>query len=167
MRTGELLFIDHDLQLVNWIAFSNLWYVSVSTNNISLKRKFDALWMCLQICQPLMKDVTSSVYYKQTLFTLILLMLTEEKDMLLGVVGIMWFMFKWKILLTLAILTHSQPMFHFCTPWKYQNIGGFLKFSGGTEVKHCWKWVNVLSQSILFQEKDIESKVPFSKVYSV
>ena len=37
-------------------------------------------------------------------------------------------------------LTHFQPMFHFCTPWKNQKTGGFLevkKWNSG------WKWVNV------------------------
>ena len=28
-------------------------------------------------------------------------------------------------------LTHFQPMFHFCTPWKHQKTSAFLMFSRG------------------------------------
>ena len=36
-------------------------------------------------------------------------------------------------------LTHSQPIFHFYSPWKQQKTGGFLMFSGGIEVEHWLK----------------------------
>ena len=36
-------------------------------------------------------------------------------------------------------LTHFQPMFHFYTPRKHQQIAGFLMFSGDIEVEHWLK----------------------------
>ena len=92
----------------------------------------------------MLEDAIRSTYYKQILVILIPLMLTADKGALLGLVGIKWCMFTCKVFLTLAILIHSWPMFHFYTPLKYQNTGGFLRFSWSIEVEHCWKWVNVL-----------------------
>ena len=34
------------------------------------------------------------------------------------------------------ILIHFSPMFHFYAPWKPQQSFGFLKFSGGIDIKH-------------------------------
>ena len=39
----------------------------------------------------------------------------------------------------IQILTHFQPKFHFYTPLKHLKTGGFLMFSGGTEVEHWLK----------------------------
>ena len=35
-------------------------------------------------------------------------------------------------------LTYVSPMLHFYTPWKRLKTFGFLKFSGGIEMKH-WR----------------------------
>ena len=36
-------------------------------------------------------------------------------------------------------------MFHFNTPWKRQNVFGFMTFSGGTKMEDCvLKWVDIL-----------------------
>ena len=37
------------------------------------------------------------------------------------------------------LLTHFYPKLHFYTPLKHQETGGFLMFSGGTEVEHWLK----------------------------
>ena len=36
-------------------------------------------------------------------------------------------------------LTHFSPIFHVCIPLKRQKTKGFLKFSGGIEMKHWAK----------------------------
>ena len=39
-------------------------------------------------------------------------------------------------------------MFHFNTPWKRQNVFGFMTFSGGTKIEGCvLKWVDILKTS--------------------
>ena len=44
-------------------------------------------------------------------------------------------------------LTHFNPVFHFSTPWKRQKTFGFLTFSGGIEMEHWAKWLNLLIQA--------------------
>ena len=38
-------------------------------------------------------------------------------------------------------LTHFDPTFHFCTPWKRLKTLVFLRFQGGIEMERCVKWV--------------------------
>ena len=38
-----------------------------------------------------------------------------------------------------SFLTHFNPIFHFCTPWKRQKTKSFQPFSGGIEMEHWAK----------------------------